>query len=97
MKGRFVTCQYGFIYAGVFLFLNVSYHKFSEVIIWGGLLLQLYRAKIKSLHVIVACPCDQGRKNLIVLFIFQTFEPLAMPQLDPCWIFIVTTKLGVLG
>ena len=44
----------------------------------------------------VACHCEQGRENLIVLFIFQKVEPLAMPLFDPFHFFVVTTKIGVL-
>ena len=59
-----------------------SKNKFHKILI--------YWAKIESLHVIVACPCEQGRENIIVLFIFEKVEPLAMPRFDPFRFFVVT-------
>ena len=54
-------------------------------------------SKIKSLHVIFACPCEQGKENIIALFIFQKVEPLAVPPFNPFrFLFAVTTKIGVL-
>ena len=37
----------------------------------------------RSLHVIVDCPSEQGTEDLIVLFILQKAEPLAVPRFDP--------------